>query len=128
MRRANVAPFAALAVLLSACAIFVREVPVDNAPPAGAEAACFKACVDHVPSCRRIRGLISGISSSECSRGCNLVLDRLAEHEGAAVIACVARIGGRCDDRVWAHCGAWVGAHADGGPPEPAPAHDDVEE
>jgi hypothetical protein len=105
-------------VLLSACGVLVREVPVDNSPPVGDEGACFKACVDRARSCAR----------SQCSRGCNLILDRLAEHEGAGVIACVARDGGRCDERAWAHCGAWVGAHADGGPPEPPPANDDVEE
>jgi len=118
MKRANLAPFAALAVLLSACGILVREVPVDNSPPDGAEAACLKACVERVPNCGR----------SQCSRGCNLVLDRLAEHEGAGIVACVARVPGHCDDWAWAHCGAWVGAHADGGPPEPPPPPDDIEE
>jgi hypothetical protein len=118
MKRVNVVPYGLLAALFAACSVFTREVPTDDSPPGGPEAACFKACTEKVPNCRR----------SQCARGCNLILDRLAEHEGAGVLACVAHVGGPCDDRAWAHCGARVGAHADGGPPGPAPARDDIEE
>jgi hypothetical protein len=118
MKRVNVVPYGVLAVLFAACSIFTREVPTDDSPPGGPEATCFKACTDRATNCRR----------SQCARGCNLILDRLAEHEGAGVIACVARVSGPCDDRAWAQCGARVGAHADGGPPGPAPARDDLQE
>jgi hypothetical protein len=56
------------------------------------------------------------------------VLDRLVEHEGDHVIACIARHRGPCDDRAWAECGTLVGAHADGGPPAPPPPKDFEEE
>jgi hypothetical protein len=114
----NAALYAALAVLFTSCGALVRETPVDHSPPAGPEATCAKACADRAKNCGR----------AQCARGCNLILDRLAEHEGAGIVACVARAGGTCDERAWAHCAAWVGVHADGGPPAPPPPSDDVEE
>lgn len=60
-------------------------------------------------------------SESECHRGCEFILDRLVEHEGDPVIACVARAQRRCSDVVWADCAVHVGVHADGGPPAPPP-------
>jgi hypothetical protein len=118
MNRANPAPYAILAAFFSACSFFTREVPTDSSPPTGPEAACLKECAERAPNCGR----------SQCARGCNLIVDRLAEHEGAAVVTCVARVGGPCDDRAWAHCGARVGVHADGGPPAPPPPGDVLEE
>jgi hypothetical protein len=85
-------------------------------PPRGPEATCVKACST----------LVDGCSPHQCARGCNLVLDRLVEHEGGRVLACVSNTGPRfgCDDRAWARCAARVGPHADGGPPAPPPASD----
>jgi hypothetical protein len=88
-----------------------------TSPPSGPEATCAHACAARAPSCK----------SQECARGCNLVLDRLAEGEGDRIIACLAKATEACDDRAWAHCAARVGVHADGGPPAP-PAPSDVEE
>ena len=91
-----------------------------NAPPRGPEETCAKACEVRDVQC----------TSEECWRGCNLVLDRLAEHEGDRVIACVASATNdashapRCDDRLWARCAVRVGPHADGGPPAPPPPPD----
>jgi hypothetical protein len=98
-------------------------------PPGGFEQTCARACEARDKACE----------PAECWRGCNLVLDRLAEHEGEHVIACVATAmsgpGGpgapkACDDRLWARCAARIGAHADGGPPAPPPPRDfeDVDE
>jgi hypothetical protein len=117
MSRANAAPYAALIVLFASCAVFTREVPVDDSPPAGAEGACVRKCVERAHGCRR----------AQCARGCNLVLDRLAEHEGKGIVACVSAAAS-CDDWTWARCAARVGTHADGGPPGPPPPEDDVEE
>jgi hypothetical protein len=84
-----------------------------SAPARGPETRCVVACGAHAGQCGR----------AACARGCNLVLDRLVENEGAGVVACVAT-NGACDDRVWARCAALVGPHADGGPPAPAPPAD----
>jgi hypothetical protein len=62
----------------------------------------------------------------QCARGCNLVLDRLAEREGDRVLACVAASAVACDDRLWSRCATRIGPHADGGPPPPAPPADDA--
>lgn len=64
-------------------------------------------------------------SESECSRGCEFILDRLIEREGDHVVDCVARAHRRCDDIVWADCAAKIGPHADGGPPAPLPPPED---
>ncbi len=84
------------------------------APPRGPEETCARSCEARAAKC----------TDRECGRGCNLVLDRLAEHEGDRVVACVARAGAPCNDRAWARCAARVGPHADGGPPAPPPASD----
>jgi hypothetical protein len=85
-----------------------------EAPPQGLEATCAKACEVHAQQC----------SSHQCGRGCNLVLDRLAQDEGNHVIDCIARAGRACDDHAWAACATRIGPHADGGPPAPPPPHD----
>jgi len=87
-----------------------------QSPPRGPEAACAKACEARAGQC----------GPRECGRGCNLVLDRLVEHEGGRVLACVAKSEGSCADPVWARCAALVGPHADGGPPAP-PSGDAIE-
>jgi hypothetical protein len=87
-------------------------------PPRGPEETCAKACAARAPQC----------TTGECARGCNLVLDRLVEHEGDHVVVCVAKGGAVCDDRRWARCAALIGAHADGGPPPPTPARGELEE
>lgn len=84
-----------------------------EAPPRGPEETCAKACEGRVHQCKR----------EECWRGCNLVLDCLAEHEGDHVLACVAQAS-TCKDRAWAHCAVRVGVHVDGGPPAPPPTPD----
>ncbi len=89
-----------------------------ESPPRGPEQTCAKACEARAKRC----------SSHECARGCNLVLDRLAEHEGDHVLACVAGGKGACDDHAWARCAARIGPHADGGPPAPPPPSEDEEE
>lgn len=89
-----------------------------EAPPRGLEATCAKACEVHPGRC----------SVHQCRRGCNLVLDRLAENEGDRVLACVADNRTACDDAAWAHCAARIGPHADGGPPPPAPPPDVTDE
>ena len=85
-----------------------------TSPPSGPEATCAHACAARAPGCK----------SDECARGCNLVLDRLAEGEGDRIIACLAQTNHACNDRAWAHCAARVGIHADGGPPAPLPPSD----
>jgi len=60
-------------------------------------------------------------SEAECERGCEFILDRIVEREGENVVACVAKHPRRCNDVVWADCAAWIGPHADGGPPGPPP-------
>jgi hypothetical protein len=100
-------------------AVFLLVCPACNStsPPAGPEATCAQACGARAPGCAR----------DECRRGCNLILDRLAEGEGDPIIACLAKTKHACDDRAWARCAARIGSHADGGPPAPPPASD-VEE
>ncbi|MGO9839413.1 MAG: hypothetical protein ACLP1X_34980 [Polyangiaceae bacterium] len=106
-------PFALVVAILGACHA--------ESPPRGPEDTCAKACVTRAGQC----------SAHECARGCNLVLDRLVEHEGGHVLACVARgqaSGTPCDDKAWARCAALVGPHADGGPPAPPSAGADDSE
>jgi hypothetical protein len=86
----------------------------DPNPPPRAEGACIHACRAHALSCKE----------RNCERGCRIVLDRLLEHEGDNVIACVAK-SAKCDDFTWASCGARIGIHADGGPPAPPPPVED---
>ena len=82
-----------------------------EAPPRGLEATCAKACEVQASQC----------STHQCARGCNLVIDRLAENQGDHVLACIATAKAACDDHAWAHCATLVGPHADGGPPAPKP-------
>jgi hypothetical protein len=56
-----------------------------------------------------------------------MILDRIVEREGEAVIACVAKGPRVCTDVVWADCASRVGVHADGGPPAPTPLNLDDE-
>jgi hypothetical protein len=69
----------------------------------------------------------SRCSENACIRGCRFVLDRLIEHEGPRVVACVAKQKA-CNDPVWAQCAVNVGEHADGGPPGPPPPRDPSED
>jgi hypothetical protein len=89
-----------------------------ESPPHGLEETCAKSCVVRVSQC----------DSHQCSRGCNLVMDRLAENEGDHVLACVAAAKLACDDRTWARCATRIGPHADGGPPAPRPPPSPVED
>ncbi len=107
----------ALAAALGACNA--------NSPDGRPERQCFDRCRDK---------LASACTEDQCVRGCRFVLDRLVEHEGPGVLACVARGDTTkkpaviaCDDDAWATCAAKVGVHADGGPPAPPPANDDWE-
>jgi hypothetical protein len=92
-----------LGVLLAACS------PTNPTP--GAEARCTSRCLDTAKSC----------APSSCERGCRFVLDRLVEHEGASILACVARsTTEQCaNDATWARCAVEVGPYVDGGPPPP---------
>jgi hypothetical protein len=109
-RSALVSFLAALVVVSVACN--------SHAPPAGPEATCAAACEARATNCTR----------EGCWRGCNLVLDRLAEGEGRGVIECVAKSTKGCVDRTWSRCAARVGIHADGGPPAPPPPSDEEDE
>lgn len=88
-----------------------------ESPPRGLEETCAKSCEVRASQC----------SKHECRRGCNLVMDRLAENEGDHVLACIAQGAqnkSACDDRAWSRCATRVGVHADGGPPPPPPPPD----
>jgi hypothetical protein len=99
-----------LAVVMLAASCRVLEP--SNRPLDACHNACekraSKACTEH-----------------ECTRGCELILDRIAENLGDEVIACVATRERHCSDAVWAECAARVGPHADGGPPGPPPPVED---
>jgi hypothetical protein len=82
-----------------------------ESPPSGLEAMCAKACDGKASQC----------SPHQCRRGCNLVMDRLAERETDHVLACIADAKAACDDRAWSRCATRIGPHADGGPPPPPP-------
>jgi hypothetical protein len=103
---------AAAAVLALAIGCSARSAP------RGPEETCVAACRARAPGC----------DARQCGRGCNLVLDRIVEHEGDAVIACVAAGPAACDDRSFARCAARVGPHADGGPPPPPPPSDGLDD
>jgi len=92
-----------------------------DAPTGGPEEKCVHACEARASRC----------THHQCVRGCNFVLDRLVQHEGPTVIACVARTTQAniaCDDHTWATCGTRIGLYADGGPPAPPPSRDDDDE
>ncbi len=84
--------------------------------PRNPEEACAEACVSRAAS---------HCSDHECARGCRFVLDRLVEHEGERILACVSNAKGPCDDALFAECAVHIGEHADGGPPPPLPPEDD---
>lgn len=98
----------ACAVSLSPASLGCRAVEPTNRPVE----TCMKAC-----TARASRQC----SEAECNRGCEFILDRLAERETDNVVACVARNSRRCTDVVWADCAARIGPHLDGGPPAPLP-------
>ena len=106
MRAALSLAFMALALMaipLAACR------SAESARPVG---SCTEACNAKASA---------HCSEDACQRGCTFVLDRLVEHEGTSVVACVAN-GSKsvpCDDALWAYCAVKIGIHADGGPPPP---------
>ena len=53
------------------------------APPRGPEQTCERVCEARASAV---------CTPHQCWRGCNLTLDRMVEHEGDTVIACVARL------------------------------------
>ncbi|HLK41219.1 MAG TPA: hypothetical protein VKU41_30920 [Polyangiaceae bacterium] len=63
----------AASVLSSACGV--------ESPPTGPEETCVRACRTTAAQCSR----------DDCARGCELVLDRLVQHEGDHVLACVGQ-------------------------------------
>lgn len=123
--RTRVARAASATALAMTCALAAAGVtacpPASPASPArgphggSMEEACARACT---------RRAASHCSEDDCARGCRFVLDRLAEHEGDHVIDCVSARAGACGDLVFAECAAWIGEHADGGPPAPPPPED----
>jgi hypothetical protein len=90
-----------VAMLLVGCPMEPRERP---------DVACADACKKRVPAC----------NEHQCDRGCAFILDRLVEREQDTVLQCMGVSHG-CNDPEWANCAVRVGAHADGGPPPPAP-------
>jgi hypothetical protein len=98
----------ALAAALPSC----RAVEPTNRPVA----ACERACAKRATQC----------SAAECNRGCEFILDRLAEGLAGEITRCVGKLEPRaCKDEAWAHCAVRVGPHADGGPPAPPPPSDE---
>ncbi len=89
--------------------------PSATAPIGKTETKCVDDCKMHASK---------NCDDDSCARGCRFILDRLVEHEGHNVVACVAQ-DSKCDDPVWADCAAKIGPHADGGPPPPPPPKDD---
>jgi hypothetical protein len=87
-------------------------------PPNRPVDTCTKSCAERAPR---------QCSEDECYRGCQFILDRLAEKEGDTVISCVASRDQRCADSVWADCAVRVGVHRDGGPPAPPPPSEEWE-
>ncbi len=100
---------AAFAGLVGLFALAPACHPTDATP--GAEERCTARCIDKAPKC----------APDSCERGCRFVLDRLVEHEGATVLACVAKsTHEQCAaDSTWARCAVELGPYADGGPPPP---------
>ena len=102
-------PRAALTVLFAATLFAL--IGACHEPPGYPETGCNVQCKATATHC----------SEADCERGCRFVLDRLVEHEGPNVVACVSKADPKqgCGDPVWADCAARVGIHADGGPPPP---------
>lgn len=110
-------PLAALAVLAPLAVGLASSACQDGTSPTGGVVErCALECQ---------RKAARSCSQRECVRGCEFILDRLVENEGAGVIACVGRTPRRCTDVVWAECAARVGVHADGGPPAPPPPQEE---
>ncbi len=109
-RVALVVTSTALAIVLVAC----RAVEPPNRPVQTCQRSCESKAARQC-------------SDVECERGCHFILDRLAEHNGNQVIACVAKKNRRCSDLIWAECASSIGPHADGGPPAPPPPNDDYD-
>ena len=120
MKRARGAVLLALLALpVCSCELVVPrpDLVAPAEPTPGPEARCADACVSRARAC----------SAAQCASGCRFVLDRLVEHEGAHVLACVASAKTkRCDDATFAECAARAGPYLDGGPTPPkAPSDDD---
>ncbi len=95
---------------LAFAAVFAGACGLGARAPSLPDEACAASCARRIPRC----------GEAACARGCQLALDRLVEHEGETVLACVERSHDACDDWLWADCAAHVGPHEDGGPPAPA--------
>ena len=109
-------------LLLLAVALIVTSACRAPWPADGPQANCVQACARmQIPSCNEVA----------CTRGCNLVSDRVVERQDAPVLACVQLLANkhaRCDERVWATCAPRVGPYLDGGPPAPIPPPDTFED
>ena len=110
-------PVARLSLLLALAALLLLPACQAESAPRGLEATCSKGCTAIASQC----------TPHQCVRGCNLVMDRLAENEGGNVLACIASKHDACDDRAWAWCATRIGPHADGGPPPPPPPPSQIE-
>ncbi len=112
-RLADGAPLKTFAAAVACVLALLALVPAcqpTNATP-GAEARCTSRCIDKAPRC----------APDSCERGCRFVLDRLVEHEGATILACVAKsTAEQCAaDSTWARCAVELGPYADGGAAPP---------
>jgi hypothetical protein len=105
---------AVVAAVVVAAAVFLG-CPSATTPVGRPETKCVDDCKMHASKT---------CADDECARGCRFILDRLVEHEGHNVVACVAQAK-TCDDPTWADCAAKIGPHADGGPPAPPPPKED---
>jgi hypothetical protein len=104
----------ALVLALAAAACHASE------PPNNPEEVCVRACNERAGA---------RCTDGQCRRGCRLSLDRLVEHEGDRILACIAGATTKlCDDPTWAECAVRLGAHADGGPPAPVRKGEDDDE
>ncbi len=110
-------PRAALTVLSAALLYALFAACRVGEPPGYPEVGCNRQCNEKASTY---------CTEHDCERGCRFVLDRLVEHEGPHIVACVAKTNSKvgCGDDVWADCAVRIGVHADGGPPAPyhAPA------
>jgi hypothetical protein len=104
--------------LILSFVVVVVVVPISGCkasfPSSSVEDNCRVACAAKAPGC----------TADECARGCNFIIDRIIEHEGDSVLACMGKVHPPCNDTRWATCATNVGAHADGGPPAPPPPKD----
>lgn len=105
-------PRAALTVLSAALFFTLVAACRFGGPPGYPEEGCNRQCQAKASA---------HCTEDDCERGCRFVLDRLVEHEGPHVLACVASANPKagCGDDVWADCAVRIGVHADGGPPAP---------